>query len=90
MDQLVAGYLPLCNAIARRFAREGYNIVISSRDATAAQEAAKLLSAEFSVTARGYAMSYESVESIRETFRQVEADFGRLIDVERKLFRESR
>jgi len=65
-------------AIARRFAGEGYNIAISSRDSAAAQGTAELISKEFSVTARGYGMSYESVESIRQTFRQVEADFGRL------------
>ena len=65
-------------AIARRFAGEGYHIAISSRDAAAARGTAELISKEFSVTARGYGMSYESVESIRQTFRQVEADFGRL------------
>lgn len=65
-------------AIARRFAKEGYSIAVSSRDASAAQDTARLLINEFSVTARGYAMSYESVESIRQTFCQVEADFGRL------------
>ena len=65
-------------AIARRFAREGYDIAISSRDAASAQAAAELIAKEFSVTARGYAMAYDSVESIRQTFRQLEADFGRL------------
>lgn len=65
-------------AIAQRFARAGYNVAISSRDAVSAQNAANLLTKEFSVIARGYAMSYDSVESIRQTFHQLEADFGRL------------
>lgn len=65
-------------AISRRFAKEGYAVAITSRDAESARAAAQALAAEFSVTARGYAMGFDSVESIRETFRQVEADFGRL------------
>ena len=65
-------------AIAQRFAREGYNVAISSRDAASAQAAAAKLAEEFSVTARGYAMAYDNVASIRETFRQLEADFDRL------------
>lgn len=65
-------------AIARRFAREGWNVAISSRDEAAARATADTLTTEFSVTARGYAMAYDRVESIQETFRQVEQDFGRL------------
>lgn len=65
-------------AIAKRFAKEGYNVAISSRDAASAQAAAAALAKEFPITTRGYAMAYDSVESIRQTFRQLEADFGRL------------
>jgi len=65
-------------AIARRFAAEGYRVAITSRDEASAQEAAEKLSREFSVTAKGYAMSYDSVASIQETFQKVEADFGKL------------
>ena len=65
-------------AIARRFAKEGYRIAITSREAAAAQAAAEAISREFSVTARGYAMDLENVDAIRRTFRAVEADFGRL------------
>lgn len=64
-------------AIARRFAREGYRVALSSRDRASARQAAQALAAEFSVEARGYAMTYE-IASIREAFRQVEKDFGRL------------
>lgn len=65
-------------AIARRFAREGYNVAISSRDAASAQAAAAALMKEFPINARGYAMVYDNIASIRETFHQLEADFGRL------------
>ena len=65
-------------AIARRFASQGYAVAITSRDAASAQAAAALLTKEFSVPAKGYAMVYDRVESIRETFRQVKADFGGL------------
>lgn len=65
-------------AIARRFAREGWNVAISSRDEAAARATADALTTEFSVTARGYAMAYDRVESIQEAFRQVERDFGSL------------
>ena len=65
-------------AIARRFAKEGYNVAISSRDLSSAQAAAAALEKEFPITARGYAMRYDSVDCIRQTFRQIAADFGRL------------
>ena len=65
-------------AIVQRFARQGYDIAISSRDAASAQATADMLAKEFSVTARGYGMAYDSVESIRQTFRQLAVDFGRL------------
>ncbi len=63
-------------AIARRFAREGWNVAVSSRDQAAAQATAEALAAEFSVTARGYAMDYDRVASIQQTFHRVEQDFG--------------
>lgn len=65
-------------AIARRFAGEGYDVAISSRDAASAQAAAEMIAKEFSVTARGYAMAYDNVESIQQTFHKMVSDFGRL------------
>lgn len=65
-------------AIARRFAGQGYAVAITSRDAASAQAAADALSKEFSVPTKGYAMVYDRVDSIRETFRQVKEDFGGL------------
>lgn len=65
-------------AIARRFASEGYNIAISSRDAQSARLTAQAIAKEFSVTARGYGMLYEQLDAIRDTFRQIKEDFGGL------------
>ena len=55
-------------AIARRFAKEGYGVAITSRNAAQAKAAAEKLSAEFSVPAVGYGLSMTSVEEIREVF----------------------
>ena len=65
-------------AIARRFAKEGYQLAISSRTLASAQAAAKALSEEFGVPVKGYEMPYESIDTIRDTFRQIKADFGPL------------
>lgn len=65
-------------AIARRFAREGWNIAITSRDTEAARAAAMALAKEFSVTVRGYGMQLDNVESIKYAFYQVKRDFGKL------------
>lgn len=65
-------------AIARRFAREGWNVAITSRDQAAAQAAAEVLAEEFSVTARGYGIDYHYIADIREVFHTIRRDFGRL------------
>lgn len=65
-------------AIARYFAREGWNVAISSRDQASAQAAAETLRKEFPVTVRGYAMALDRVASIKDTFCQLEQDFGKL------------
>ena len=66
-------------AIARRFAADGWNVVITSRDAAAAENAASKLKAEFSsVDALGLAMDPAKVDDIRAAFASVAARFGRL------------
>lgn len=65
-------------ATARRFAKEGWNIAITSRDAETAKRAALKLGEEFPVTARGYGMQLDDMESIKNTFCQVSQDFGKL------------
>ena len=65
-------------AIARCFAANGWNLAITSRDAGSAKIAAAALSKEFSVTAQGYAMQLDSVETIRYAFYQIKRDFGQI------------
>lgn len=65
-------------AIARRFAREGYGVAITSRNAAQAEEAAERLSKEFSVPTAGYGLSMTNVEEIRRVFGEAAQKLGSL------------
>ena len=65
-------------AIARKFAKEGYAVGITSRDLEQAVSAAKKIAEEFSVPARGYKMELSDVEEIKRVFAEFESEFGRL------------
>ena len=66
-------------AIARRFAAQGWNAVLSSRNATSAAEAAAKLKAEFpQVETLGVGMDPAKVEDIRAAFAEIKARFGGL------------
>ena len=66
-------------AIARRFAADGWNVAITSRDASSAENAAAKLKAEFpSVDVLGLAMDPAKVGDIRAAFASVAEKFGRL------------
>lgn len=66
-------------AIARRFAADGWNVAITSRDAASAEAAAADLKAEFpSVDALGLGMNPANVADIRAAFAAVKERFGRL------------
>ena len=66
-------------AIARRFAADGWNVALTSRDAAAAENAAAKLKGEFpAVDALGMAMDPADVGDIRAVFASVAAKFGRL------------
>ena len=66
-------------AIARRFAADGWNVVLTSRDAASAEKAAANLKAEFpSVDALGVAMDPAKVEDIRAAFAVAKERFGEL------------
>ena len=65
-------------AIARRFAKAGYDVALTSRDVRAAEETAKQIAQAFGVKAVGYGLVYNQVDAIRQVFAQVGADFGRL------------
>ena len=66
-------------AIARRFAADGWNVALTSRDAASAETAAAKLKAEFpAVEALGVAMDPAEVGDIRAAFASVAGRFGRL------------
>ena len=63
-------------AIARRFAEEGYAVAITSRDAQKAEDAARKITADFSVPAKGYALTFSDAAEIRSVFARAERDLG--------------
>lgn len=66
-------------AIIRRFAKEGYDAVITSRSLEEAQEAALQVSRDYpDVRILGVEMNPASVESIRKAFAVVKQEFGHL------------
>lgn len=62
-------------ATAKMFAKNGYNVIISSRNLKRAEQAAEKIESEYRVKSKGYSMDMESVESIRDTFKKIEEDF---------------
>lgn len=64
--------------IARKFAREGYDICITSRVEEDARAKAAELASEFGVQAAGYGLDMEDVNDIYRVFAEVEKTFGRL------------
>ena len=66
-------------AIARRFAREGFDVCVSSRREEDARRAAEGIMAEYpGATAVGYALKTSDTEDIGRVFEGVRARFGRL------------
>ena len=63
-------------AIARRFAKEGYGVAVTSRDEKKAKETAEKLSKEFSVPAVGYGLSFADAEEISRVFEDAEKTLG--------------
>ena len=60
-------------AVARRFAKEGYAAVITSRDPDRAEEAAARLGAECGVPAKGYALGISDEERVKAIFADIDA-----------------
>ena len=63
-------------AIARRFAKEGYGVALTSRDKAKAQEVAEQIAKEFSVPAVGYGLSFTDVKEIFDVFADAEKVLG--------------
>ena len=64
--------------IAEKFAKEGFEVAISSRDAEGIKNTATEISKKYGVCAKGYFLEVSSVESIKNVFAQIKNDFGRL------------
>ncbi len=60
-------------AIASRFAKEGYGVVITSRDQARADAAAAELGKAYSCFAKGYALDIRNEERVKEIFKDLDA-----------------
>lgn len=60
-------------ATARRFAREGYDVFITSRSEARAEEAANQVSQEFGVFAKGFALDIRDEQRVIDIFREIDA-----------------
>ena len=65
-------------AIAQKYAANGYNVAISSRNEDNALKAAECISMKYDVKAKGYKMMLTDIDSIKCVFNNIEKDFGNL------------
>lgn len=65
-------------AIAKCFAKNGYNVLISSRSKERACKAAMAIESEFKVKSKGYALDLSDTENISKVFSEIKNDFSRL------------
>ena len=65
-------------AIARHFAKNGYAVAITGRNAERAAQVATGIAAEFHAPVKGYALELSDVNRIREVVEEVERDFSSL------------
>ncbi len=59
-------------AIASRFAREGYDVFVTSRDGERAKEAAAQIEAEHGVFARGFALDIRDEQRVKDIFAETD------------------
>lgn len=60
-------------AIAERFAKEGYNIVITSRSGERAEETAKTITEKYGIKAFGYGLDIRNEERVKEIFSDIDS-----------------
>ncbi len=66
-------------ACAERFAKEGYDVFITSRDRKRAEEAAKAVAKRYGVFARGYALDIRDEKRIIDIFNDID-NLGRFVE----------
>ena len=59
-------------AVAERFAKEGYNVVITSRNGERAENAAKSIAAKYKVRAYGYALDIRDEQRVKDIFCDID------------------
>lgn len=59
-------------AIAKRFAKEGFSVVITSRDGKRAENAAKAVAEEFNVSGLGYALDIRDEQRVKDIFSDID------------------
>lgn len=65
-------------AIAEKFAENGWDVVMSSRNADEIARAAAYIRKTYGVRAKGYALELTNIPQIRAVFAEIRTDFGRL------------
>ena len=65
-------------AIAETFAKDGYDVIVSSRDVESATVAAKEIEAAFGTKCMGVALDLTDVKDIERVFGEIEAAYGKL------------
>lgn len=65
-------------AIAEKFAKEGFDVAISSRNGEEAEKTAERLAKTYGVRARGYALDLTDPKDVERVFGRIKADLGRL------------
>ena len=59
-------------AVAERFAKEGYDVFISSRSGERAQRAAEFVAEKYGVFAKGYALDIRNEDRVKEIFADID------------------
>lgn len=65
-------------AIAKKFASEGFDVAISSRNQKEAETQAEVLAKEYNIKAKGYELNLYDVNEIKSVFKRIKEDFGSL------------
>ena len=64
--------------IAEKFASEGFNVAVSSRNLAEAEKTAGYISDKFKVKSKGYQLEMSDVSEIKDVFKNIKEDFGEL------------
>jgi len=66
-------------ACAQRYAKEGYDVFITSRDGERAKRAAESVALEYGVFAKGYALDIRNEQAVKDIFHDIDS-LGRIVE----------